>query len=237
MNSLHGLDGGEPVPWGLVRSRRRSIGLRVDATGLQVRAPHGVTNAQIERVLHARLGWIAQKWREARLHAQQMEAQRVRGLPGETLLYGGQPLVLAPLPPGRGRAACWEAGEPARLLLPGSPGEAWVRGARRWLQARAREALQACLEEHTQRLGVALPTLRLSDAKGRWGSASSRGTISLHWRLVQLPPALLRHVVAHEVAHLREMNHSPRFWAWVAVLDPDYQASRAALKRVHLPPW
>ncbi|MBH9551286.1 M48 family metallopeptidase [Inhella gelatinilytica] len=222
------------VPWVVHRSRRRSIGLRVDAQGLQVRAPHAVSQAYLESVLRARWAWVEHKWQEARQRAHALESLRLKGVPGETLLYRGEPVLLVQ---GAGKVPRWVEGAPSQLHLPGPPGESWTRMARKWLQDQARAALQACVQDHTQRLGLPAPAIRLSNAKGRWGSASSRGTLSLHWRLIQLRPHLLRHVVAHEVAHLREMNHSPRFWSWVAVLDPDYRASRAELKQVQLPPW
>ena len=76
-----------------------------------------------------------------------------------------------------------------------------------------------------------MPAVRLSNARTRWGSCSSRSGIRLHWRLVHLSPALIDYVVAHEVAHLVEMNHSPRFWAVVERLYPDWREARAALRR------
>jgi predicted metal-dependent hydrolase len=71
--------------------------------------------------------------------------------------------------------------------------------------------------------------VRLSSARTRWGSCSARSGIRLHWRLIHCPPALIDYVVAHEVAHLVEMNHSPRFWAVVGSLYPDWSAARLRL--------
>ncbi|HNB07544.1 MAG TPA: DUF45 domain-containing protein, partial [Thauera aminoaromatica] len=75
-----------------------------------------------------------------------------------------------------------------------------------------------------------VPPVSLSSAATRWGSCSTRSGIRLHWRLIHLEPALIDYVVAHEVAHLAEMNHSPRFWAVVERLYPDWRAARAALR-------
>jgi predicted metal-dependent hydrolase len=72
----------------------------------------------------------------------------------------------------------------------------------------------------------AVTRLSLSSAKTRWGSANAGGAIRLHWRLVQYPLATIDYVVAHELAHLREMNHGPRFWAVVGSVVPDYRAAR-----------
>ena len=83
------------------------------------------------------------------------------------------------------------------------------------------------------RLGVACPDVRLTSAATRWGSCSSRSGIRIHWRLIHLPPDLIDYVIAHEVAHLREMNHSSAFWTLVAQLFPDYSVARQTLKRVN----
>ena len=91
------------------------------------------------------------------------------------------------------------------------------------------------LAHYAAKLGVAPPRLRLSSAKGRWGSASSSGVVSLNWRLMHFSPAMIDYVVAHEVAHLREMNHGPDFWALVSTLQPGYESAREALKRAQLP--
>ncbi|MDM7463197.1 M48 family metallopeptidase [Tepidimonas taiwanensis] len=95
----------------------------------------------------------------------------------------------------------------------------------------ARQRFAERVAHYAPLLGVAPARLRVSDARTRWGSASSRGTIALNWRLVCLPPALLDYVVVHELAHLREMNHGPAFWALVAAVLPDYAQRRAALHR------
>ena len=79
--------------------------------------------------------------------------------------------------------------------------------------------------------------LSLSSAATRWGSANANGAIRLHWRLIQLPLPTIDYVVAHELAHLREMNHSPRFWAVVRSVVPDYRAARRQLGSEPLAAW
>ena len=71
--------------------------------------------------------------------------------------------------------------------------------------------------------------MRLSNARSEWGSCNAKGEIRLNWRLVQLPPELARYVVAHEVAHLVELNHSPRFWALVETLHERHREARREL--------
>lgn len=118
------------------------------------------------------------------------------------------------------------------LWLAARPGADLPTLARRALQRRALEVFRPRLAAATARLGVATPPLALSSARTRWGSCSSRSGIRLNWRLIHLPLPLVDYVIAHEVAHLREMNHSARFWALVANLCPDWQQARADLKRL-----
>lgn len=85
---------------------------------------------------------------------------------------------------------------------------------------------------YADKLGVPLPKVKLSNARTRWGSCSSHGTVCLNWRLIQLPPALLDYVVAHELSHLIEMNHSPAFWKVVERIYPDYRQAQRDLKQI-----
>ena len=87
----------------------------------------------------------------------------------------------------------------------------------------------------TERLGVRYTRLSLSSAQTRWGSASADGSIRLNWRLIHFALHTIDYVVAHELAHLREMNHSPRFWDVVRSVLPDYERARGVLKDDVLP--
>jgi len=130
-----------------------------------------------------------------------------------------------------GRITRWRAlaDDTEELLLPTAVDP--LRALLRALQARALAWYRGRVEEYCHRLTVPVPAVRLSSARTRWGSCSSRSGIRLHWRLIHLPPALIDYVVAHEVAHLLEMNHSPRFWSVVESLYPDYSAARKALRQ------
>jgi predicted metal-dependent hydrolase len=107
------------------------------------------------------------------------------------------------------------------------------------LRDRAREVFLERLVHYSAALGVALPRLALSAARTRWGSCSLKSGIRLNWRLIHFPRPVIDYVVAHELAHLREMNHSPRFWSVVEQLYPDYRTARDELKKLaaHCPYW
>lgn len=107
-----------------------------------------------------------------------------------------------------------------------------MRGRRREY-LKHRETARAIAHERVAHFnasgGYRVGSIRIRNSKTRWGSCSSRGNLNFHYRIVFLPAELIDYVVVHELCHLREMNHSPRFWAQVAEVLPDYQERRRAL--------
>lgn len=95
---------------------------------------------------------------------------------------------------------------------------------------RAREQLEARTVYFARQMGVTYNRILIRAAKTRWGSCSARGNLNFHWKLILMPPAVLDYVVVHELAHRREMNHSPMFWAEVERILPDYRQRRKWLK-------
>ena len=99
-----------------------------------------------------------------------------------------------------------------------------------WYRKQALTDFSRRLEILAAKLGVPTPALFLSNARSRWGSCNSRQEIRLNWRLLQAPPHIINYVVAHELAHLKEMNHSAKFWAMVEKIYPDYKTAEKELK-------
>lgn len=124
--------------------------------------------------------------------------------------------------------------EAARIAW--GPGQ--VRDAvQAWLMRDARRCFTERLDHFAPLLGVRWTQLRLSSARTRWGSARTGGSISLNWRLMHYRPAIIDYVVAHELSHLRVMDHSPRFWSVVESVVPDHAALRRSLRELPAPPW
>jgi hypothetical protein len=126
-------------------------------------------------------------------------------------------------------AAGERPGDAPRLLTPGAP-DAFAARILAFLRAAARADLAERVAAHAARLGTRPRSLSVKDTRSRWGSCSVAGALSFSWRLVCAPPEVLDYVAAHEVAHLREMNHSPRFWSLVAECCPDWRRHRRWLK-------
>jgi len=125
-----------------------------------------------------------------------------------------------------------------RLALAPDASAAQIRDAcQAWLMRQARILFAQRLDHFAPQLQVRWSRLSLSNAGTRWGSAKSDGSIRLHWRLMHFDLAVIDYVVAHELSHLRVMNHSPRFWATVGTVVPDYPAQRQALKNPTIPLW
>jgi hypothetical protein len=101
-----------------------------------------------------------------------------------------------------------------------------------WIRAEALALFCERAARYAPLLGVAVPRIRLSNSKSQWGSCSADGRVLLCWRLTHLPLTLVDYVVAHELAHLLQLNHSSRFWALVGKLCPDYAHARKELNRL-----
>lgn len=138
----------------------------------------------------------------------------------------GRKLLIAP-GPGR-QVSVSPDGE--RLLVGGGEGASVGARVEAWLKELARSRLRAASTGYAAQLGVSFSRLTLRDTRSRWGSCSARGALSYSWRLILAPPDVLDYVAAHEVAHLREMNHSAAFWAVVERLRPDWREQRAWLR-------
>ena len=218
-------------------ARRRSIGFSVGLDGLSVRAPRWVRRADVEAALHERGDWILAKLAEQQQRSQRLEAARVQWREGASLPFLGEPVVLVIDPRVAGVVLDAEAqglpGVPRRVLRVGLPHDARAEQLREavqgWLQRQARRLFEERCTHFAPRLNVRVKRLSLSSAATRWGSASSDGSIWLHWRLIHFTLPVIDYVVAHELAHLREMNHSRAFWDVVRSVVPDYQRARRVL--------
>jgi predicted metal-dependent hydrolase len=229
------------VPYALRRSARRSIGFTIGPDGLRVSAPRWVAQGEIEAALQTKADWILRKLGQVQDRERRLSDGRVDWADGVSLPYLGAPLQIR-LAPQAQASALTPAGSSAagvlHLALPAQAEATQIRDATQaWLQGQARRLFEQRCQHFAPLLGVRYTRLALSSAQTRWGSATAQGHIRLNWRLIHLPLASIDYVVAHELAHLREMNHSPRFWAVVESVVPDYQTLRGQLRHETLPLW
>jgi predicted metal-dependent hydrolase len=234
---------GHLVAYEMRRARRRSIGFVVGAEGLTVSAPRWVGAREVESALREKRSWILRKLREQREREARLQSARVDWRDGTSLPFLGEAVivVLDPRATGAVLDAAAEAlpGVPSRLLHVGLPHTAAPEQIRdvvqSWLQRQARRVFEERCAVFAERLGVRVRRITLSSAATRWGSANADGSIRLNWRLIHFAMPIIDYVVAHELAHLREMNHSPAFWGVVRSVLPDYQDARVALRQGTVP--
>ncbi len=209
---------GESVPVLIRRNpRARRISMRADAVKrvIRITMPNYTPTATAMDFVVKKQQWIAARLQSA------PDAAAIA--PGSEIAVEGEAHVIE-----------WQADWPRSIsrsegvLRVGGP-EAMVEGRiLRWLKAEARRVYTQDIAEYCVRAAETAPRLSLGDPRSRWGSCSSRGTISLSWRLIMAPTSVRRAVIAHEVAHMRHMDHSRDFYAW---LDALYEGDRKATDR------
>ncbi|MFW8635349.1 M48 family metallopeptidase [Cribrihabitans pelagius] len=218
--SRHHLPGDPPVPLTLRRSpRARRISLRISSLDGRVTLtlPQSLPT-------EAALAFAAEKEDWIRTHLARHPAPAEAAF-GATLPVGGEERRLERAP---GKRVLLE---PGRLAVPpGADGALAGRVLQRYLRELARARLAEASDTYAARLGRRYSRLTLRDTRSRWGSCTAEGALMYSWRLVLAPPAVLRYVAAHEVAHLAEMNHSAAFWATVERIHGSYQAPRGWLR-------
>lgn len=223
------------VGYELRRARRRSIGFVIGAEGLSVSAPRWVGIGEVEAALHGKAAWILRKLHEQRERGRRLDAARVDWREGTQIPFLGRRIVLR-LDAGVSGALLDADAGTLRLGLPQAASAEQMRDVvQSWLQRQARRVFEERCRHFAPLLGVRVRRIGLSSAATRWGSASADGSIRLHWRLVHFALPVIDYVVAHELAHLREMNHSPAFWDVVASVVPNYAQVRGALREEVLP--
>ena len=214
--------GGREVEYRFARRRRRTLGITVDADGLSVAAPLRAPWREIEAVRRQKERWILAKLDE---WSRVAPAPVLRCATGERLPLFGEPRELAVRP---GRRGVHEDGD--RLVVCARKGARPLPVLVSWLKQKALASLAPRASHYSGRLGLGAPRVALSSARHQWGLCTEKGVIRLSWRLVHVAPALADYVVAHEVAHLVELNHSRRFWSVVAGLYPAWREARERLE-------
>jgi len=225
--------GSHAVEYALRRSSRRTIGFMIDDDGLRVTAPRRVTLAEVDNAIRAKQRWILTKLHERGERRQQrLQKPPLRWVDGAQLPYMGGEITLRLTEAVRSHCVFDpQSGELSVGVTPGLSELQLKERVRLWYHAEASRVFEERLDLYAQRMRLSYNAFALSSAGTRWGSCTSAGNIRLNWRLIHYPLNLIDYVVAHELAHLREMNHSPRFWATVGAVYPDYDGARLALRK------
>lgn len=216
---------GRTLPLRIVENdRARRLTLRIDAggRGLRVTVPAGVPEREVDRFIERHRGWLEQRL------AKVPDRPRVR--PGVKVPLRGVPHTILHEPGKRGTVeiGC-DAGGPV-LVVHGDRSHLPRRIAD-FLKREARRDIGALVDRHSAAVGRRARAIRFKDTTSRWGSCTADGSLSFSWRIMMAPGPVIDYLVAHEVAHLKEMNHGPRFWKLCRQLCPRTDEAKAWLKR------
>lgn len=213
---------GQQIPVRIKRTRQaRRISMRADAVRREIRI-----TMPIYAPTAAALDFVAQKrqWIAARFETAPAIAQLGHGT---QVAFLGEPHRIIWNADNNRRVLRIDGEEGLELHL-GGPQELVGQRIVRWLREAARPVFASDITDYCRKAGESVPALAIGDPRSRWGSCSSRGTISLSWRLIMAPAFVRRSVIAHEVAHMRHMDHSPAFYDWLGQL---YEGDRKAADR------
>lgn len=216
---------GRTLPLRVVENdRAKRLTLRIDAggRGLRITVPPGVPVREVEKFLTRHQGWL-----ETRL-AKVPDRPQVR--PGVKIPLRGVPHLIVHEPGRRGGVLATQTDDGPALIVSGDR-KHLPRRLADFLKREAKREIEPLVARHAATVGRRARTIRFKDTSSRWGSCSSGGGLSFSWRIMMAPPAVIDYLVAHEVAHLKEMNHGPKFWQLCTELCPSTEKCKAWLKR------
>lgn len=218
---------GKHITFTLKRSsKRRSIGLRIDDRGLTVSMPQRASENWLDSVLQDKASWVIGKldgW-------QARKPQDLTWRDGEYIPYLGGQLTLRVVQT-LFAAPAQQHGDELRVAVQDETDVVHIgQRVSQWYRQQAQALFTERVVHYSPLLNVAPQAVKLSVAKTRWGSCTTRGTVRLNLQLIKLPQNLIDYVVVHELAHLIEMNHSAAFWCVVGSACPDYVKLRRKLK-------
>ena len=223
--------GEHTLDYTLVRSKRRSIGFMIDDDGLRITAPKWVTLTEIENAICEKQRWIFTKLNERRERSARRLQPQMEWRDGGTLPYLGSDITLRILATQSAGILYDANSKELTVCLSSTAVEQQLKDrVQGWLQLEAKRIFAERLPIYAEKLGVNYQSFALSSAMTQWGSCTADGKIRLNWRLIHFALPLIDYVIAHELSHLREMNHSPQFWATVQSVFPEFAAAKKALR-------
>lgn len=210
----------------VVYSSRRTVGITVDRDGsVIVRAPQGIADEELERVISAKRRWINAKVQHPQKYKDVAHPPGKELVSGESMLFLGSVYRIEMV-----ESTSEQIEFDGRFLVPRAIRDRGRDEFRLWFVRAAEERLVPRVMEWATRLGVEVARVRIADDRFRWGSCTPKGNVSLNWRLVKAPSAASDYVIVHELAHLLEANHGDRFWSIVRSQVPRVDVARNWLR-------
>lgn len=208
----------------LIRGKRRTMTITVEERGVTVRAPHKTAHRDIEGFIRSKARWLQRVYERL-----SRRPARAAWRHGERVPLLGADLLLAV---SSGTSAVRRDGDTLFVSVADAHARQQIRAAvHAWAMPIARQEFGQRLAHFATKLGVPEPPFSVTDTSSRWGSCSPHCRIRLAWRLLHFPAQVIDYVVAHETAHLKHLDHSPRFWQAVESIYPTYRAAQALLRQ------
>lgn len=227
-------DGKNIVKYTIVRSRRKTVGIKITGGGeVKVSAPLNVSENQIRDIVLKKMSWIVKKQEELKSLYRESNNEN-RFVDGESFYYLGseytlkiqKKLTLSSVTIQGNNIVVTAGGN----SITGNEGENIRRILRSWYIKQFAEVIKDRIDKYAPQIGVCPVKVTVREQKTRWGSCSSKGNINLNWKLVMAPMKVVDYVIVHELCHMKEMNHSKSFWNIVSSILTDYDESRKWLK-------
>ena len=210
----------QEIAYQVVRSNRKSVALVIDnEANLIVRAPLQMQDAMIEEFVHKKKRWINEKQQQVAVFGEKHPPVVVET--GESILYLGSTYAII------NDAIDTVQVSGNELFVPNEFGIAEMT---EWLKSEAMRVISERVNNYAGIMGVTPGEIKLSDAKARWGSCSTKNNLNFAWRLIMCPLSVIDYVVVHELSHITYKNHSPAFWARVKTVLPNYEDNQDWLK-------
>lgn len=212
-------------PHKIIRSSRKTIALQINENAeLIVRAPFHVSQRRINQFIEEKKDWIAKTHKKA-LYRKKISEENSEIRDGKRALFLGKEYEIRL----NGKIKSIEVDENV-MQFPFSKIDNAEYYLAMWYKKKAKKIIIPRTEKYAEAIGVSFSKIAITSAKKRWGSCNSKGNINFSYRLVMTPPEVIDYVIVHELMHLKELNHSAKFWARVETVIPDYKQRRKWLK-------
>ena len=208
------------IPYAVARSDRKSVAIVIDTEGsVLVRAPKSMPDAEISAFVNKKKMWIRAK--QEQIAAISEKHEKLHADDGDSILYLGHSYVIS-------KEKIDEIAFDGNTLI--VPLDYTIEDISAWLKVEAGKIIQERVDRYASIMGVKYASVKMSDAKARWGSCSAKDSLNFAWRLVLAPLGIIDYVVVHELSHITYKNHSSQFWARVKTVLPHYKEQQDWLK-------
>jgi len=207
-------------------AKRRKLTITVERDrSVVVHAPVGISDEKIQQVVESKHQWIYEKTGHSQKYRVLPHPPGKELVSGESTLYLGRQYRIELVKKGLDRVKFVQ-----RFFIPAAQGERHHEFLREWYINRAKEKIIPRVKVHARELGVDVARVKIVNNRYRWGSCTLNDNVNLNWRLIKAPMFVIDYVIIHELAHLIEPNHTPRFWNIVRAQAPTMDKAKAWLK-------